>query len=379
VTPGRVAALDRCDLPPGLDTPALVIDEPILDRNIERMARLAAEHGVALRPHAKTHKSPAIAAKQIAQGAAGLTVSTTEEATVFGDAGFEDLLLAYPPVGAPRIERLRTLLTGNCRVILCVDDLGAAAMVSELAASLDRRLAFYWEVDSGGHRLGTAPGRPTVDGVVAAARLPGLDFRGLMTHAGHGYGATSEEELRRISLGEGQCLVDTAEQLRAVGVAVETVSVGSSPTAAVVMAVPGVTEARPGTYVFNDATQVALGVARTEDCALTVVTTVVGKRDGDRAVVDSGSKSIPKEFLSSRVEGYGIVVGHPALVLERLYEEHGVLAGEGVGALELGDQLRIIPNHACTATSLYDRAVVARAGRLGELAIEAVRRFGAHH
>jgi D-serine deaminase-like pyridoxal phosphate-dependent protein len=337
-----------------LETPALLVERRILEDNATAMQQLADSAGVTLRPHAKTHKSPELARLQVEMGAGGVTVATLTEAECMADEGIDDIFVAYPPVGPWRVDRLRMLLS-RASVIVGVESAGAVRALAKLGADVGRDVPFRWEIDSGLGRLGSPPGQPAVDAIQTALDEPNTLFDGIFTHAGHSYRAESRERIDDIARGEARCLLETAEELRRLGVTVRSMSVGSTPTARVAARVPGVTEIRPGTYIYNDATQVALGVAEPADCAQSVLATVVGRPTPDRVVVDSGSKALPPENPSGRATGWGIVLGHPDLVVERLYEEHGVLRSPTSSSLDVGDRVRIIPNHACTTTNLHAR------------------------
>jgi len=204
-------------------------------------------------------------------------------------------------------------------------------------------------------RVGVLPEQaPAV--AARVAELPGLRLRGVFTHAGHGYLAEDRAGLEAIARLEGERLVEAAAGLRAAGLPVDEVSVGSTPTAAIAMGVAGVTECRPGNYVFHDASQVALGTCAVEDCALTILATVVSVPAAERAVVDAGSKTLSSDPLRPKPGGYGRVLGH-ASRLEKLSEEHGVIAVAEGDAFRVGDRVRILPNHACVVTNLHDRLV----------------------
>src|SRR5437868_296492 len=249
-------------------TPFAVVDEEIVERNLARMAKLAADHNVKLRPHAKTHKSAYMAQRQMTHGAVGLTCATFTEAEVFADAGVDDLLIAHPPVGRPKLERLAALAARVKRLAVSLDDVG-------VAKSLPKSVEVLWEVDPGQHRIGTAPGEPTVKAVQELIRAIGAErFRGLITHGGHVYAATNQRERQVVAEQENQAVTATAEMLRRAGIEVCELSVGSTPTAGLAVR-GGVTELRPGTYIYGDANQVTLRSQRLEDCALCVVATVV--------------------------------------------------------------------------------------------------------
>lgn len=327
-------------------TPVAVIDDEVVERNLARMAKLAADHNVKLRPHAKTHKSAYMAQRQMAHGAIGLTCATFTEAEVFADAGVDDLLIAHPPVGKPKLDRLAALANRVKRLAVSLDDVG-------LAKSLPESVEVLWEVDPGQHRIGTAPGEPTVRAVQELVRAIGpRRFRGLITHGGHVYAATNETERQLAADQETEGLTTTASMVLRAGIEVRELSIGSTPTAGLALR-DGITEMRPGTYIYGDANQVTLGSQRLEDCALAVVATVVSTPAPDRAVVDGGSKALSADLRVVGLTGYGIVLGRNDLTVARLSEEHVVLTASERTGLAIGDRLVIIPAHACTTVNLH--------------------------
>lgn len=341
-----------------LETPAVLVDLDVLERNIARMAERARACGVRLRPHAKTHKVVEIARRQIASGAAGLSVAKTSEAEVFADAGFEDLFVAYPVVGADKARRLLALATRMRRLAVGVDSVEGAATLADAFRAAGRSLEAMLKVDVGFHRAGVAPERAR-EVALRLADLPGLRLRGIFTHAGQGYHAESPESVREVARHEGRTMAMVADELRRAGLALEDVSVGSTPTAREAMAQPGVTECRPGNYVYHDGTQVALGTCAPSDCALSVLATVVSVSGADRAVVDAGSKTLSSDPLRPRAGGYGQIAGRRSR-LQRLSEEHGVIAVEGGERFRVGERVRILPNHACVVSNLHDRVIGVR-------------------
>src|SRR2546429_5045033 len=195
-------------------TPVAVVDEEIVERNLARMAKLAADNNVKLRPHAKTHKSAYMAQHQMTHGAVGLTCATFTEAEVFADAGVDDLLIAHPPVGRPKLERLEALAKRVTRLAVSLDDVG-------VARSLPANLEVLWEVDPGQHRVGTLPGEPTVKAVQELVRAIGAErFRGLITHAGHAYAASNQTERQLAADQETDAVATTANMLRSAGIEV---------------------------------------------------------------------------------------------------------------------------------------------------------------
>jgi D-serine deaminase-like pyridoxal phosphate-dependent protein len=327
-------------------TPVAVVDETVMEANLARMAAVAAEHRVRLRPHAKTHKSAHVAQRQMAHGAVGLTVATFIEAETYAGAGIKDLLIAHPPVGAAKLRRLSTLAERVRRLAVSLDDV-------DVARALPERVEVLWEIDPGQHRIGTAPGQATAEGVKRLVEAIGAErFRGLITHGGHSYGATDKAGRQRAADQESEGLLTTAAMLKDADVPVRELSLGSTPTAGLSLR-SGITEMRPGTYVYGDANNVALGSQRIEDCALVVVATVVSTPAQDRAVIDAGSKALSADLRVARLDGYGVVLGHPGLTVARLSEEHAVLTASERTGLTIGDRVAIIPAHACTTVNLH--------------------------
>jgi D-serine deaminase-like pyridoxal phosphate-dependent protein len=335
---------------PDLSTPAVLIDLDVLERNVARMAARARETGVKLRPHAKTHKVPEIARLQVAAGAAGISVAKTSEAEVFAAAGFDDLVVAYPVVGGDKVLRLLALAE-RVRLAVGVDSLEGARMLAAPFHAAGRGLDVMLKVDVGFHRAGVAPhDAPGVARSVAA--VPGLRLRGVFTHAGHAYGAASREGVDEVAAAEGSTLAAVAAEL-ARDLGPLEVSVGSTPTARRAMAVPGVTECRPGNYVYHDASQVALGTCALEDCALTVIATVVSVPAAGRAVLDAGSKTLSSDPLRPQPGGHGWVLGTRSRIA-RLSEEHGVVEVAEGDRFAVGQRVRVLPNHACVVSNLHD-------------------------
>ena len=345
-----------------LDTPALLIDLDALEANLAEMAAVAAKASVRLRPHTKTHKSPEIARMQVEAGAAGITCAKLGEAEVMADAGLDDLLVAYPLVGEPKLRRLRALLE-RARVRVSLDSVEVAEGLGRVGRDLGRDVEVLVEVDTGLHRLGRPPGQPTAELVGQVARVPGVEVVGLLTHAGHAYRARGPEELRHAAEREALDLVETATLCRRDGIALEEVSVGSTPTARTGAFVDGVTEIRPGTYALNDATMMRLGVATEATAAARVLATVVARPTAERFVVDAGSKCFTTDNMGS-VPDWLVVAGRPDLHLDFLSEEHGVGHRDSGGELRIGDRLQVIPSHACNCVNLFDLAYGVRGGRV---------------
>jgi len=352
-----------------IETPAVLVDLDVVERNVAAMAERARRAGVRLRPHAKTHKTVEIGRLQLAAGAGGLSVAKVGEAEVFAAAGFQDLFVAYPVVGEDKGRRLLAL-SDRARLAVGVDSPDGARTLDAVFRAAGRRLDVLLKIDVGFHRVGVLPDH-AVQTAQSISDLSGLRLRGVFTHAGHAYLAKSPDGVADIGRSEGSILVETAQRIRDAGIEIEEVSVGSTPTARHAMSVPGVTECRPGNYVFHDASQVSLGVCAPEDCALTVLATVVSVPAADRAVVDAGSKTLSSDPLRPSGPGHGFVLGRRSRIA-RLSEEHGVievLPGEG---FRVGERVRILPNHACVVSNLHDRLLGVRGDRVeGELAVAA--------
>ena len=344
-----------------LSTPAVLVDLDVLERNIATQAGRAREAGVRLRPHAKTHKCPEIARMQLAAGAAGISLAKTSEAEVFAAAGFEDIFIAYPVAGLGKAERLLAL-SDKLRLAAGTDSVEGARQLSEPFRAAGKTLDVLIKIDVGYHRVGVPP-EDALDVARRIAELPGLRLRGVFTHAGQVYQAETPDAVARIGRLEGEILFSCADELRRAGLSVEEVSVGSTPSARHAMRVAGVTECRPGNYVFHDGSQAALGTCGPEDCAMTILATVVSVPARDRVCLDAGSKTLSQDTLRPRSNGHGLILGTSSR-LQSLSEEHGIARVEGGDSFRVGQRVRILPNHACVVSNLHDRLYGVRAGRV---------------
>lgn len=349
---------------PDLDTPSLLVDLDVMERNIAEMAEVAHAAGVRLRPHTKTHKCPEIARMQLDAGADGITCAKVGEAEVMVDAGIDDVLIAYPVWGKEKLRRLRALME-RASIRVSLDSVEVAEGLGAIGREMERPVHLLVEVDTGLRRLGRPPGAPTVELVRKVGRVDGVEIAGLLTHAGHSYRSRSYEELRAIAEREGSDLVETAGRCAREGIRIREVSVGSTPTARVVATVPGVTEIRPGTYVFNDVQQMRLGVATEASCAARVLATVVSRSSDERFVIDAGTKCLTSDGDDGPpFPGRGVVAGRPDLRLDFLSEEHGVGHLEGGGELRIGDRVEVIPLHVCACVNMFDVAHGVRDGKV---------------
>jgi D-serine deaminase-like pyridoxal phosphate-dependent protein len=333
-------------------TPALTVDEVVLRRNISTMAAQAAACGVDLWPHFKTHKCVDIARMQRDAGAVGFTCSTLLEAEVLASAGFDALLLVQPPAG--RVERIRALAARVPSLRVTVDSLESASCLGDLDIDV------LWEVDPGTGRTGTPPGAATAQLIHEMIEAcPSLRFRGLLTFAGHAYAASGVDGVREVALQEADAMRATIEFLE---VDCPLASVGSTPTMSFLSEQGIATEARPGNYVYRDATQVALGTCSVDDCALSVVGTVTARPTPTRAILDSGSKAIAAERMTPLTPYFGLVRDHPDIRVMKLYEEHAILEADTPIPFTIGDQVQVIPNHSCTAANLHTHLTLSPSG-----------------
>ncbi len=350
-----------------LETPALLVDEAVLDGNMRAVSALARVAGVDLRPEWKTRKCAEIARWQVALGAVGGTVAKAGEAEFFIESGFDDVRVATPVVDERKIERLlrKAAAAGATVTAMIESDAGCQAWsVAAGRAGLPEPVPVLLEIDVGMRRTGVRPGTAAVPLARAIAGSPHLELRGILTHAGHAYGAASSAEIEEIGRHEGEAMASTARTLVDAGLPCPVVSVGSTPTAPWAARVPGVTEIRPGNYVFHDAIQTGLDVASEAQCALTVLATVVARPSAERVVLDCGSKTLSSDagVGSGALPGFGRVLGRPDLVLGRLSEEHGILEVNAAEPFVVGDRVRILPNHACATVNLHDRFHALRDG-----------------
>jgi D-serine deaminase-like pyridoxal phosphate-dependent protein len=333
-----------------LDTPAVVIDLDRVDANLAAAQRYADEHGLALRPHVKTHKLPALAHRQVALGAVGITAQKIGEAAVMVAAGIEDVLLSYPLVGDTKLEPLARLARATPRLAVALDNAVSLDLVGRAAAEAERTIDVLIEFESGRARTGVIE----PDEALALARAieahPRLRLRGFMTYP--------------LGPGAGDWVHAARALLARDGLEAPVFSGGGTPRMLHAHETAGLTEMRPGTYVYHDRATVAAGAGRLDDCALHVHVTVVSTPERGRAVIDAGSKTLTSDLVAPDVgDGYGLVLEHPEAVITALSEEHGVL---DVSRCErpprVGDRVRIVPNHVCPVSNLHDLVYVHRGG-----------------
>jgi D-serine deaminase-like pyridoxal phosphate-dependent protein len=334
-----------------LDTPVATVDLDAVDRNIARMQAYCDEHGLAFRPHIKTHKLPAIAHMQLSAGAVGITCQKLGEAEVMEAAGLSDILLTFPLIGPRKAERLAAL-AHEATLAVAADSEAVARDLSAALAAEDAEAGFLVECDTGFNRTGVQSPADAAALAELVDSLPGLRFAGLMTYP--------------TLAGTRPFMRAAIDEIRARGLAVETVSGGGTPTFFTNHEVPEITEVRAGTYVYGDRACIANGSVPFGDCAIRVRTTVVSRPTADRVILDAGSKTLTSDPAEgAEGGGHGLVVEYPEARIYALSEEHGHADFSACAARpELGEVVTVIPNHACAVTNVHDRVAVHRSGHL---------------
>lgn len=343
-----------------LDTPSLVVHEEILKRNVARMAEYAASRGIELRPHFKTHKTAKVAQMQKAAGSNGMTCAKLGEAEALVEAGvYDDFFIANQIVGPIKLKRLLALME-RARVRVAVDTPEVAAGLNGAMAEAGRTLDVIIELNTGQDRAGIKPGAEALQlAETIRAEMPSLRVIGLMTHEGQVNNTDDVASMTATAKAAGADIVTSAELLREHGFDITVVSVGSTPAAFATTTVEGVTEMRPGTYVFNDRNYFKYGTT-VEDCALRILATVTSRPAPDRAIIDAGSKVLTSDTNPAH-PGHGLIVDYPDAVIARISEEHGVVElPESARGLKVGDKVEIIPNHVCPTVNLQDELYLVR-------------------
>ncbi|MGL4727772.1 MAG: D-TA family PLP-dependent enzyme [Bosea sp. (in: a-proteobacteria)] len=345
-------------------TPAVVIDLDIVEANIARMQALHDAKGIANRPHTKTHKSPVLAAMQMAAGARGLTCQKLGEAEVMAEAGLDDILISYNILGEHKTGRLGRLLA-NTHVTVAADNPVTIAGLPEAGRIAGRPLSVVVECDTGRKRAGVETSAEAVALARQIAASPHLSFAGLLMYPPEdGWPATQ------------RFLDEALAGLRVHGLDPGIISTGGTPNTPHIGELRGSTEHRAGTYIFNDRMQMKAGVARLEDCALTVYATVVSRAAPERGILDSGSKTLTSD--TGGLDGYGVILEHPQARIARFAEEHGFLDLSACNERpNIGDVVRIVPNHVCVVVNMVDRLIAVRGGEIiGEIDVAARGRLG---
>ncbi len=343
-----------------IDTPAVLIDVDRAEANMQRFQTYADGHRLAVRPHIKTHKLPRFAKRQVELGAVGITCQKLGEAEVMADAGITDIFLPYNIIGKAKLDRLVSL-NARIKIAVTADSEVTIYGLAEAFNNTAKPLDVLVECDTGMGRCGVQ----TSDEAVELAKLidasNGLRFAGFMTFPKTG------------TIAQTETFLATAKQMAlAAGLDPRIISNGGSPDMWRAHDVPSATEHRPGTYIYMDRFQVSKGVGTWDDCALTVLATVVSLPTENRAIIDAGSKSLTSDTLG--LDGFGRVVDYPDAAITSLSEEHGVVdLSSSKAKPQIGDRLRIIPNHCCVVSNLFDEVVLISGDEVVEITPVAAR------
>ena len=349
-----------------LDTPALIVDLDVMERNLSLMAAYCREHDLRLRPHTKTHKIPELARKQIESGASGITVAKLDEAEVMIDAGLDDVLIAYPIVGPAKTHRLADLAQ-RATITVSLDSETAARGISAAVSERQTNVNILVELDVGFGRCGVPNETEALNLAQTIASLPGVNFQGLMFFPGH-FGVDPEQRnALRAHVNEllDRCLNSFARA----GIPLKTISGGSTPSRYESDLFHGLNETRPGTYIFNDRNTVGVNAASVDDCALSVLVTVVSTSVSGHAAIDGGSKTFSSDrYQAEDGRGFGLVKDDPAVEIERFSEEHGHLnISRSDRCYRVGDRLAVIPNHVCSTVNMHDEIYGVRGERVEKI------------
>lgn len=336
-----------------IDTPALVVDLDIMERNLARVAGYAREHGLRLRPHTKTHKSIRLGKLQLESGAVGLTVAKVSEAEVMVGSGTPDLLLAFPIIGHTKLERLMEVAR-KTRVTVALDSTYAARQLSDAARGAMVDIGVLAEVDVGLGRVGVTPGEQLLKLAQWIEKLPHLRFEGITFYPGHikDLDEAGLQALAKVS----ELIAAVRAEFRRAGIEVAIVSGGSTPTLFHSHEIEGLTEIRPGTYVFNDLNTVRSGGCAMEDCAASILATVVSTARPKQMIIDGGSKTFSSDRPNSPDVTFGMVREAPGARFHKMNEEHGFVdLSHAEREFEMGDRVHVVPNHICVAVNLHEK------------------------
>ena len=357
-------------LPDDLTTPAFLIERSVVHRNCERMRQKARDSGVAFRPHVKTHKSAEIGRMQHGGGTGPITVSTLAEAEFFAADGFRDITYAVP-LAPEKTERAADIASRVERFSVLIDSERALRAIEEFSTNRGVVFDVFLKVDCGYHRAGVDPESPdSVRLALAMARSESVRMQGLLTHAGHSYHARDAEDIRRVAAEEAACLSRFRALLASEGLGETRRSIGSTPTASVVERFSDCDEVRPGNYVFYDAFQTTIGSCSLNECAVSVLTTVVGSYpERSSIIVDAGALALSKDLGPDHVDprfGFGIVCDMSLrplpMKVTALSQEHGKISAHS--HVPVGTRLRIVPNHSCLTAAMFDRYHIVDRGKV---------------
>jgi D-serine deaminase-like pyridoxal phosphate-dependent protein len=350
----------------GVDTPSLIVNIDVLLNNIKTMQNLVRGTNIRLRPHIKTHKCPKIAKMQLKEGAYGITVAKLGEAEVMADNGIKDILIAYPVFGELKKARLIRLLD-KANIIISLDSFVVASFLSMLGEEISKKISILFEINTGLNRCGVDPDDPkSIKLAEKISELPGIKMLGLMGYSGTVYMQPDIESRKKEAMRQYKLLMDFKEKLLSKRLSADVVSTGSTPSIEYECKFEGLTEVRPGGYIFNDRTQITIGRSKEKDCAASVLSTVVSKPVSTRAIIDAGAKALASDILfGDASKGFGLIRGRPDLIIEKINEEHGFIKSiNGNVNLQIGDRLEIIPNHICMTVNNFEKISITQNKKL---------------
>ena len=349
-----------------LDTPALIIDFEILRNNIAAMQEKANKFGVKLRPHTKTHKMPELAKLQIEAGASGITVAKVGEAEVMASQGIQDIFIANEIVGVSKLERIREL-SRHSRIRLGVDNAVQVTQLEEVFGNEPHPIEVLIEIETGENRSGVISDEQLVSLAKHIQTQKKVVLKGVFSHEGHSYKAKSIEDCRRICMESQARTLQAGNLVKQLTAEIDTVSIGSTPSLMHSEIMAGITEIRPGTYIFMDVGQ-GTAISDYSRCAATVLATVISLPTDERIVLDTGAKALTMQTRSEGIcstTGYGLVKSSDNVRLSGMFDEHGLIYDKQLrNELEVGCKLEIIPNHICPVCNLYDMAYLVSNGKI---------------
>lgn len=342
-----------------LDTPALVIDREIMLDNLRRMQAFADRNQVRLRPHTKTHKMPRLAKLQVGLGSSGITVAKTGEAEVMAAHGLDDIFIANEIIGRTKLERIAAL-SERIRISFGADSVEGIEIIESVFALAGRTAEVLLEIEVGENRSGVIEEADFLDILRAIKKAPHVHFRGIFSHDGHSYKAKDLADCRRIFIESQKLTLRFAALAAAEGMPCDVVSIGSTPSLANEFDIlPGITEIRPGTYIFMDASQGA-AIGTLERCAATVLATVISRPTSERTILDVGAKGLTMQERSVGIcanPGKGTVADFPGIHVASMYDEHALVLDKKFRAtVRIGQKVRIVPVHICPVVNLYETA-----------------------
>ena len=337
-----------------LSTPAVLVELDIAEQNTRNMISNAAKYNIAVRPHIKVHKSIELAKMQLSLGAIGITCAKLGEAEVMASGGISDILIAFPVIGEDKLKRYGAL-SEKCTLRSIVNSTQGARGLSALGESLGKKLEVLIELDGGVNRGGVKPLKEAADFANTLRNMSGITIAGLMYYPGLIYAETTDEGVERLARKEHDDLLGTKELLVKEGFKIDILSGGNTPSALVPQFLEGISEVRPGNYIFNDCQRLYPGLVKPEDCAMRIISTVVCRPDDHSAIIDAGTKTLTSDSFPAMGARYGYILDHEDVLICKLNEEHGFLKSECKMPFNIGEKIAIIPNHACVTSNLCDQ------------------------